>query len=208
MSQTNCERVLRIAHVEELSRGRQGRLRSLKSVLPGAKLEVGLPVRVVKGGIDGDQSGILKGFGRVGRYGTTGLVHVYGAATAYELVLCVGESAGMPTLFAIHEADVRVIDERPGAYYVSAKKGQQWVPLLGPFEGHEHALVLVDAARAHCSTALSGRDWFDVAFGTVRLDLDDSLLVQGRFNDEILRADERSWLLDCSPATPAQRCVG
>lgn len=208
MGQSPRERLLHIAHADELDLGRRQNVREFRSVLPGAQIDVGQKVRIVRGGPESDLIGVLKGFGRVGRYGVTGLVQTFGSATSYELVLCMGDSAGVPTLHAMHEAHIMLIDEREGAYFVTARKGGSTVALLGPFEKHAHALVLVGAARRYCCTEMSGRDWVDVSFGTVRVAPgDSSALIEGRFNSEILSEREREWIALPQTSMP-ERCTG
>lgn len=65
-------------------------------------------------------------------------------------------------------------DPRPAtateAYFVTARKGQAWAALLGPYETHQEALARVPEARERAHAEFPGDVAFgDVGFGTARM---------------------------------------
>lgn len=63
-------------------------------------------------------------------------------------------------------------DNKPGAYYVSVRRGaSDWRPLVGPFiNNHAAALALVDRAQAKAMDMDPRACWY--YFGTVRIDIE------------------------------------
>lgn len=63
-------------------------------------------------------------------------------------------------------------DTKPGAYYVSVRRGAtEWRPLVGPFiNDHAKALSLVDAAQAKATDLDPKACWY--YFGTARIDIE------------------------------------
>lgn len=73
-------------------------------------------------------------------------------------------------------------DSKPGAYYVSVRRGaSDWRPLVGPFwDDHAAALALVDKAQAKATDLDPRACWY--YFGTVRLDVDRDAAPAGILN--------------------------
>lgn len=62
-------------------------------------------------------------------------------------------------------------DSKPGMYFVTAVKGSQWIPLVGPFENdHAAALAMVEPARKKAEEIDAKAVWY--AYGTMRADAD------------------------------------
>lgn len=84
------------------------------------------------------------------------------------------------------------VDQRPGMYYVTARKEgnpPQEALLLGPFSQHLDAMLANNMASRHVIDTV--RDGFDYSYGTVRLDVDADAAPVGRFNDVLLSEQER-----------------
>ena len=74
-----------------------------------------------------------------------------------------------------------VPDERPGAYYVSAKDGERFVLLAGPWPTHPEALAAVTAVRAKALELDPRGHWY--FYGTARLPDDDYVPIRtGKLN--------------------------
>ena len=73
-----------------------------------------------------------------------------------------------PQQSSTHELGA-IIDERPGAYYVSVRDGERFGLLTGPFATHAEALAAVRATRV-VAQAKDVKSAF-YAFGTARLEL-------------------------------------
>ena len=68
---------------------------------------------------------------------------------------------------------LRVSAGRSGVYYVSATRGEAWVPCAGPYVCHEDALRAVPRVRDELKRR--GYDLLRVALGTMRADAPDGL---------------------------------
>lgn len=73
-------------------------------------------------------------------------------------------------------ADIDLIDARPGAYYVSVIDGNRRALLAGPWPTHREALAMVDTVSAGIIDKWPEAHWY--AFGTARVPDGDSVPVR------------------------------
>lgn len=94
---------------------------------------------------------------------------------------------------AMLDRDITTVDSAPGWYYVTARNDSGRAAfLLGPYEQHIDALLMVSRASVHLRDKLPDAAWY--AYGTARVAM-EGVPPKARLNDEILTPQERELLV-------------